>query len=168
MSGDPLRGHRGHPVYREEFAEQAFKLCLLGASDAQVADFFHVSRESIDNWKRRYPAFAEGMARGKTEADANIAKSLYHRAMGYSHPAVKIFLPKDSREPVYAHYTEYYPPDTYAASFWLKNRQGWAWKEKQEVEHTVKNSAREMTTEELLEIVGSDGPVEPGKGEVVH
>ncbi|MDR8011858.1 terminase, partial [Escherichia coli] len=31
---------------------------------------------------------------------------------------------------------KYYPPDTTAAIFWLKNRQKDKWRDKQEVEHT--------------------------------
>jgi len=33
---------------------------------------------------------------------------------------------------------KHYPPDTTAAIFWLKNRQPAKWREKQEVETTIK------------------------------
>ena len=38
--------------------------------------------------------------------------------------------------PVYAPYTEHYPPDTQAASLWLRNRQPAKWRDRQEVNHT--------------------------------
>jgi hypothetical protein len=44
-----------------------------------------------------------------------LAQSTYHRVLGYRHPAVKTFMPGGSTEPVYAPYTEHYPPDTQAA-----------------------------------------------------
>jgi len=41
---------------------------------------------------------------------------------GYTHEATKIFMPAGAEAPVYAPYTEHYPPDTHAASLWLRNR----------------------------------------------
>lgn len=99
-----------------------------------MADFFEVSPDTIAEWKVRHPRFSEAITRGKSVADANVAERLYNRAMGYSHPAVKIFMPANAEEPVYAPYTEHYPPDTQAASLWLRNRQPKRWRDR--VEHT--------------------------------
>jgi hypothetical protein len=55
------------------------------------------------------------MAKGKIAADAEIADKLYHRARGYSHEAVKIFMPAGANAPVYAPCVEHYPPDTQAS-----------------------------------------------------
>jgi hypothetical protein len=52
-------------------------------------------------------------------------------------PAVKIFMPAGAAAPVYAPYTEHYPPDTTAASLWLRNRQPSKWRDRQEVNHTA-------------------------------
>jgi hypothetical protein len=73
--------------------------------------------------------------RGKLEADANVAERLYKRALGYEHEAVKIFMPQGADSPVYAPYTEHYPPDTQAASLWLRNRQPAKWRDKIETEN---------------------------------
>ncbi len=68
----------------------------------------------------------------KVDADGDIALSLYQRAKGYSHPAVKIFAPTgDSVTPLVVPYTEHYPPDTAAAKHWLHNRQRGKWREAQ-------------------------------------
>ena len=61
---------------------------------------------------------------------------LYRRACGYSHPAVKIFIPSGASEPVYAPYTKHYPPDTKGALRWLMNRQPALWRDRQEVNVT--------------------------------
>lgn len=125
--------------YREEYAEQTYKLCLLGATDKELADFFGVVEPTVNNWKKDHPAFLESITRGKMAADADVAEKLYHRALGYSHAAVKIFMPAGASEPVYADYTEHYPPDTQAASLWLRNRQSGKWRDKQDHEHTGKD-----------------------------
>ena len=128
---------RGRPTaYRPEYVEQVYKLCLLRATDAELADFFGVSEQTLNAWKRAHPEFLESITRGKTVADANVASRLYDRAMGYSHEAVKIFMPAGVSEPIYAPYTEHYPPDTAAASLWLRNRQPAKWRDKLDHEHT--------------------------------
>ena len=127
---------RGRPTsYRDEYAEQARKLCLLSATDEEMAGFFGVSIQTYYDWQKAHPEFLEAITQGKAFADANVADRLYQRAMGYSHAAVKIFLPAGSTEPVYAEYIEHYPPDTPAASLWLRNRQPKKWRDKHEVEH---------------------------------
>ena len=67
-------------------------------------------------------------------ADADVAASLYHRAMGYSHPEDKIFLHEG--KVVRAQTTRHYPPDTGAAMAWLKNRQGLYWRDNHDVNLT--------------------------------
>lgn len=119
--------------YREEYADQGYKLCLLGATDVEMADFFDVSEQTITAWKKAHPQFLASITRGKMLADANVAEKLYHRALGYSHDAVKIFMPAGVKEPVYAPYTEHFPPDTPAASLWLRNRQPNKWRDRHEV-----------------------------------
>jgi hypothetical protein len=148
---------RGRPSsYRDEYAERAYKLCLLGATDAEMVDFFEVAESTLNLWKHEHPEFSESIMRGKRTADANVAERLYQRALGYSHDAVKIFMPAGASEPVYAAYTEHYPPDTQAASLWLRNRQPAKWRDKQEHQHTGDPNAP-IHTVSRIELV----PVEP-------
>lgn len=49
--------------YQEAYAEQARKLCLLGYTDAELADFFEVSESTINKWKIDYPKFSESIKR---------------------------------------------------------------------------------------------------------
>lgn len=125
----------GRPsLYKEAYAEQAYKLCLLGATDAELANFFETSEQTINSWKKKYPDFLESLKKGKALADAEIASKLFHRAKGYSHPATKIL--QYEGQPIEVEYTEHYPPDTTAAIFWLKNRRPDLWRDKQTVEHS--------------------------------
>jgi hypothetical protein len=124
----------GRPTkYRDEFVEQVYKLALLGLTDEEIAQFFEVDPTTLYSWDETHPEFSQSRARGKMPADGEVAAKLYHRANGYSHDAVKIFMPAGAAEPVYAPYTEHYPPDTQAATWWLKNRQPKRWKDKSEV-----------------------------------
>jgi hypothetical protein len=122
--------------YKPEFAAQAKKLCVLGATNLELAEFFDVSLPTIDSWAIRYPEFLGALKAGKDEADNRVERSLYQRAVGYTQSAVKIFMPAKAKEPVYAPYLEHFPPDTTAQIFWLKNRRRMEWRDKQELEHS--------------------------------
>lgn len=118
--------------YKEDYNEQARKLCLLGSTDESLADFFNVSVASINVWKIKYPKFIESIREGKEIADANVAEALYNRALGYSHKHDHIS--NFQGDITVTETTKHYPPDTGAAFIWLKNRSNW--KDKQEVEHS--------------------------------
>lgn len=49
--------------YRIEFSDQALKLCLLGATDKELAEFFSVSEQTLNKWKKDYPEFLESLKR---------------------------------------------------------------------------------------------------------
>lgn len=137
MTAKKKRSKAGRPsTYQPEYAEQARRVCLLGATTQDLAMFFGVSDTTIENWMARYPLFIGAIKDGKDHADATVAASLYHRANGYSHPAVKIFAdPKTGSEQIVP-YVEHYAPDTVAAIFWLKNRQPKKWRDLKAVEHS--------------------------------
>lgn len=140
-----MAGKGGRPSsYKPEYAEQAEKLCKLGATDKEIADFFGVAESTLNLWKTKEAGFSESLKKGKTLADANVADRLYQRAMGYSHDAVKIMTRSiGGGESVIEEvpYVEHYAPDTTAAIFWLKNRQRDKWRDKTEQELSGKDGA---------------------------
>ena len=122
----------GRPTdYREAYAEGARKLANLGATDAEIADFFDVvDVRTIYRWKNTHDEFCQALKAGKDQADERVERSLYHKAVGYEQKAVKIFMPAGATDPVYAEYVEKLAPDTTAAIFWLKNRRSQEWRDK--------------------------------------
>lgn len=110
--------------YREDYPDIARKLCmLLGATNERLSKYFEVSDTTIDNWIAKYPEFAEAVKFGRELADADVVHATFRRAIGYSHPETKVFVVEGKI--VEHEITKHYPPDTGAAAFWLKNRQGW-------------------------------------------
>lgn len=115
--------------------EQVEKLAGLGLIDTEIASVLGISESTLNNYKKK-PEFLEALKRGKLKADAVVIESLYKRATGYEHNAVKIFMPAGASKPIYAPYVEHYPPDSTAMIFWLKNRRVHEWRDRQETEHT--------------------------------
>lgn len=126
----------GRPTkYEKRMNEQVEKLCRLGATDNEIADFFEVDVSTINNWKIDYPEFFESIKSGKVEADSNVADRLYQRAMGYEHEEDVIF--NDKGTPMIVNTTKHYPPDPTSMIFWLKNRRPKDWRDRQEIAHSV-------------------------------
>jgi len=135
--------------YKPEYAEQANKLCALGATDAQLADFFQVAVSTINLWKLEYPEFSESVKVPKEQADDRVEQSLYRRAMGYEHDEVDIKVV--GGEIIQTPIRRYYPPDSTAMIFWLKNRRPAEWRETKAVELTGKDGGPlEITRVELV------------------
>lgn len=134
----------GRPTdYREEYAEQVAKLCALGATDQEIADFFEVDVRTVYRWKHSHPEFCQSLNMGKDIADERVVRSLYQRAIGYEQDEVKIFMPAQAEKPVYAPFRAKIAPDSTAAIFWLKNRRKGEWRDKSETEHTFSEDMAE-------------------------
>jgi hypothetical protein len=121
--------------YDPAFVEQARKLCELGATDADLADFFGVHRATLYRWKHDSPEFCDALKAGKEASDDRVERSLYHKAVGYTFESEEIRVLRDGtvvRVPT----KEHVPPDTTAAIFWLKNRRPEQWRDKHDVEHS--------------------------------
>ena len=119
MAGRPTK-------YKAEYAKQASKLCALGATDRDLADFFEVTVSTINLWKVSHKAFSDSLKQGKNPADDRVEMSLYHRAIGYSHEEDDIRV--IDGEIVITPMIKHYPPDTTAGIFWLKNRRPEQWR----------------------------------------
>lgn len=130
------KGNRGGgrpSLYHAGLPSAVYRMALLGATDAEMSAVIGVDVSTFDSWKTKHVEFSQALKDGKTAADGHVAQALYHRALGYSHEAVKIFLPAGAEEPVVVPFSQHYPPDTGAAKHWLNNRRPQNWRER--VEH---------------------------------
>lgn len=130
---------RGRPsAYREGYDDLVYKLRLCGLTAKQIAEVLEVNEATLYEWHKQHPSFYDAWQRGGDEADAVVARAVFHRAIGYKHRAEKIQFDKEGRE-LRAEYVEHYPPDTSAAIFWLTNRQRDKWKHRTSAELTGPN-----------------------------
>lgn len=119
----------GRPTaYQPEYAEQAKKLCALGATDAQLADFFQVAVSTVALWKVKHQEFSDALKLAKAKADEMVEQSLFRRAMGYEceETDIRVIEGQIVETPI----RKIYPPDTTAMIFWLKNRKPAEWRDK--------------------------------------
>ena len=120
------------------------RLAALGLTDKQLGQVFRVTEQTIQNWKKD-PEFLLSLKNGKNFADSMVERSLFERAMGYSHDSEEIHIirGKVTRVKIIKHY----PPDVVAQIFWLKNRQSATWRDRREYD--------EGETNYITNIIGS-------------
>lgn len=159
----------GRPTkYKATYCGQVYKLCLLGATDQDIADFFEVNVDTVQEWKKVYARFSDSIKRGKKIADMIVADSLFQRSKGamikkqaaYKLKTVKYEGTKriETEEIKIVDLKEQVPPDTTAGIFWLKNRHPEKWRDAQKMELTGKDGkdlipARTLTKEEAREFL---------------
>jgi len=116
--------------FKPEFVAQAEKLCRLGATDIEVADFLEVDVRTLYRWKGEHEEFCQALKACKDVSDERVERSLFSRATGYEHDEVDIRVVGGGivETPI----RKFYPPDTTAAIFWLKNRKPEQWRDKTE------------------------------------
>lgn len=121
--------------YKPEYAEQCYKLCLLGHTDRDLGEFFGVSHTCIQKWAEKYEEFGEALRNGKELADAEVANSLYNRAKG----GLTVTKQKLDKEGVVVDLEEELPPDVRAMETWLASRRKKKeqdWNPNHKVEHS--------------------------------
>jgi hypothetical protein len=121
----------GH--YLPSHSKDVYRLCLLGASQSQIAEFFDVGPQIIDKWAKLHPAFGSALRRGRMEADAKVAYSMFKRATGQVRLRKKKFATHEGVITDEKDYIEELAPDVSAAKFWLERRMPEQWKGSQDV-----------------------------------
>jgi len=135
----------GRPTkYDPSYNEQAYKLCLLGFTDAELASFFEVHEDTINEWKVVHEAFSVSVNRGKAIADAEVAASFHKRAVGYSFEE-KTYEGGELTKTV----EKEMAPDPGAALNWLKNRQPSKWRDKMTLSNDPENPLPNVTIFQL-------------------
>lgn len=139
----------GRPTkYDPSFNDQAYKLCLLGSTDKQLADFFGVVESTINLWKLEHPKFSESLRKGKEIADSDVAQKLFQRAIGYQYTESKRETDPNSGIIKSTETTKTVVPDPTAQIFWLKNRQPDKWRDSKNIDHTTGGEALVLNEED--------------------
>lgn len=105
-----------HPVLVSFFASE-------GLTDAQIAAKLHVSRSTLNTWRKAHPELAQALKDSKEIVDAQVVMSLYHKAL---------------------------QGDVAACIFWTCNRRPDKWKRNGQIEvHIDAQTGRQMSIEEV-------------------
>ena len=112
-----------------------------GLTDEQIADNIGIRRETLYDWKKKYPHISNALKRGKDVVDIQVENALLNKAQGITKTLIKPIKiktvtydngkrVKEEEHIEYAEEEVFVPPDTVAQIFWLKNRKPNTWKDK--------------------------------------
>ena len=117
-----------------EWLEQD-KLTLLegwarnGLTDEQIAHNMGIRRETLYDYKNKYPNISNALKKGKEVVDIEVENALLKRALGYNYEEITYENGVETKR-----VTKQVAPDTTAQIFWLKNRRKQQWRDKVEYE----------------------------------
>ncbi len=129
--------------------EEPDKLLLLeawarnGLTDEQIAGNMGINVRTLYNWKKKSVRIFQSLKVNKELADIEVENALRKKALGFRETEQTVSMRKtveyengkrvrEVTEPVVMESERYYPPDTTAQIFWLKNRKPEQWRDKQE------------------------------------
>lgn len=145
--------------------EKPDKLVLLeawardGLTDEQIAGNMGINVRTLYNWKKKSVRIFQSLKVNKELADIEVENALRKKALGFRETEQTVSMRKtveyangkrirEVTEPVVVESERYYPPDTTAQIFWLKNRKPGQWRDKRE---------QEIDATEAVKIVDSIG-----------
>lgn len=125
------------------------KLLLLeawardGLTDEQIAGNMGINVRTLYLWKKKNVQIFQSLKVGKEVADIEVENALRKKALGFRETEQTVSTRRtveyengkrirEVTEPVVTEVEKYYPPDTTAQIFWLKNRKPEKWRDKQE------------------------------------
>lgn len=105
-----------------------------GLTDEQIAHNMGVAYSTLREWKKKFPALSAALKKGKEVVDRQVENALLKKALGFDVVEVTRERIKGVLIPT-KEVTKYYPPDTTAAIFWLKNRKSDMWRDRKDISH---------------------------------
>lgn len=113
-----------------------------GWTNDEIADHIGITQSTFYDWQKKHPEFSEVLKEPKEYCVAKVENAVFARATGIEktiHEKETVTVEKDGKKTVTTTEKDgvcYYPPDTRAAIFYLTNRAGSDWKQKQQTEVT--------------------------------
>lgn len=127
-----------------------------GLTEEQITHNMGISRETLSQWKKKYPDISDTLKRGKEVVDLQVENALLKRALGYEYEEVSekyesgtLTEKKVIKKQVI--------PDTTAQIFWLKNRRPDKWKDKQDVQVSGELKEEQTKLDDLIRQISGDG-----------
>jgi len=108
--------------WQDDFPERAEEFLKRGHIEKELAAHLGISKATLENYKKTNLDFLNAIKRGKVSTDDEVENALLKKASGFTQTVSG----KD----------QYYPPDTVACIFWLKNRRPGNWRDTKNIQHS--------------------------------
>ena len=107
-----------------------------GLTNEQIAKNIGITRKTLQEWINKYSDISNALKKGKEVVDIEVENALLKRALGYEYEEVKTLIEEvDGKKKKKIEKTiKHVPADVSAAIFWLRNRKGLVWSNRDAVE----------------------------------
>lgn len=120
-----------HPKTLREYAQ---KHKYFTASGCDLCALFKIGSGTVYNWMHWHPEFAEAVDEVRSARDEEVENALFKLALGYDYEETTVTSGNEGDK--FTKQNKHKAPDVNAAKFWLANRRGKEWREKQEIKQT--------------------------------
>src|SRR5690606_11254978 len=107
-----------------------------GLTEEQIAKNLGVAYSTFRKYKNEYPALSAALKKGKEVIDIEVENALLKRALGYEYEEVKTLIEEVNakKKKKIEKTIKHVPADVSAAIFWLRNRKGFVWSNRDAIE----------------------------------
>ena len=107
-----------------------------GLTNEQIAKNIGISRKTLQEWINKYSDIRDALKKGKEVVDIEVENALLKRALGYEYEEVKTLIEEvdGKKKKKVEKVTRHVPADVSAGIFWLRNRKGLVWSNRDAVE----------------------------------
>lgn len=124
-----------------------------GLTDEQIANNIGIKRQSLYDWKKKYPDISDALKKGKEIVDRQVENALLKRALGYSYTETTKELVGDKMV-VTKEVVKEVQPDTTAQIFWLKNRKSGKWRDVNRIDVSTEDNKK---FDDIISQLGGEG-----------
>src|SRR5690625_4736703 len=107
-----------------------------GLTDEQIAKNLNVGVSTFHKYKNEFVELVESLKKGKEVIDIEVENALLKRAIGYEYEEVKTLIEEvdGKKKKKVEKTTKHVPADVSAGIFWLRNRKGLVWSNRDAIE----------------------------------
>ena len=127
-----------------------------GLTDEQIAEKIGIHRDTLNEWKKKYPDISDTLKKGKEVVDLQVENALLKRALGYEYEEISKKYESGTLTEKKVTINQVIP-DTTAQIFWLKNRRPDKWKDKQDVQVSGELKAEKTKLDDLIKQIQGGG-----------
>lgn len=128
-----------------------------GLTDKQIAHNIGVNERTFTRWKKEHESIMSVLKNGKEVIDRQVENALLKNALGFEYEETKTIMeitPNGERKQRIEKVKKYSQPDTTAQIFWLRNRKGSEWSNKDAIDAENVKANTKLTNAKTSAIEG--------------
>ena len=112
--------------FKEEYIEQAYKLCAKGLYIQDLAELWDVNRDTLHGWRKKYPGFDEAINQGRNDFFIpTLMKTLPNLLLGYRRTQTTTYYDAEKKLKGMKKVSQFFAPDTAVVIHTAKNVFNW-------------------------------------------